>query len=223
MPFKPPQWAPALPEILDNVSIPDITLDEFYGRQALKRSRPPFICALSGRTSSAAGVKETIDHLVRGIAAELGWQPNVGGSLSKVVCVFGFNTVDYLPLIWAVHRIGGVVTLTNGRFSAADLASQLKDSGARSIFTCLPLLNKAVEAAAVVGILNECIFALDALGQSSLPKKALDKSHVLKSTTVLAQRGANLPTLELLEWSKGEAKRQVVFLCYSSGTSGLPK
>ncbi|RTE70261.1 hypothetical protein BHE90_015341 [Fusarium euwallaceae] len=209
MPFKP-QWAPALPEILDNVSIPDITLDEFYGRQALKRSRPPFICALSGRTSSAAGVKETIDHLVRGIAAELGWQPNVGGSLSKVVCVFGFNT-------------GRLFAANLGGSSAADLASQLKDSGARSIFTCLPLLNKAVEAAAVVGILNECIFALDALGQSSLPKKALDKNHVLKSTTVLAQRGANLPTLELLEWSKGEAKRQVVFLCYSSGTSGLPK
>ncbi|RSL43069.1 hypothetical protein CEP53_011873 [Fusarium sp. AF-6] len=207
MPFKPPQWASALPEIPDNVSIPDFMLDEFYGRQVLKRSRPPFICALSGRTPSSAEVKTTIDHLVRGIAAELGWQPNVGGSLSKVVCVFGSNTVDYLPLIWAVHRIGGI----------------LKDSGARRIFTCLPLLNKAVEEAAVVGILNECIFALDVLGQSSLPKKALDKSHVLKSTTVLAQRGANLPMLELLEWSKGEAKRQVVFLCYSRGTSGQPK
>ncbi|KAK5312933.1 hypothetical protein LTR93_011136 [Exophiala xenobiotica] len=44
-----------------------------------------------------------------------------------------------------------------------------------------------------------------------------------KLLSQLTERGQNLPELERPQWSKGQGARQTAFLCYSSGTSGLPK
>ncbi len=38
----------------------------------------------------------------------------------------------------------------------------------------------------------------------------------------LVSLGRTLPELERLQWSKGQGARRTAFLCYSSGTSGLP-
>lgn len=45
----------------------------------------------------------------------------------------------------------------------------------------------------------------------------------LRTVDDLINDGKNCPALEPLKWSKGEGARRVAFLCYSSGTSGLPK
>jgi ribosome assembly protein SQT1 len=37
------------------------------------------------------------------------------------------------------------------------------------------------------------------------------------------EHGTRLPQLDELKWEKGQGARQIAFLCYSSGTSGLPK
>lgn len=50
--------------------------------------------------------------------------------------------------------------------------------------------------------------------------KALPKG--LKTVNQLIEEGAHLPALEILKWNKGQGARQTAFLCYSSGTSGLP-
>lgn len=39
----------------------------------------------------------------------------------------------------------------------------------------------------------------------------------------LIAEGKSAPPLEPLRWEKGQGARQTAFLCYSSGTSGLPK
>jgi ribosome assembly protein SQT1 len=44
-----------------------------------------------------------------------------------------------------------------------------------------------------------------------------------KSLTQLIRDGQKLPELEAARWSKGQAAHQAAFLCYSKGTSGLPK
>jgi len=38
----------------------------------------------------------------------------------------------------------------------------------------------------------------------------------------LVSEGQSLPSLEALQWSNGQGSRQTAFLCYSSGTTGLP-
>ena len=44
-----------------------------------------------------------------------------------------------------------------------------------------------------------------------------------KTVDQLIERGANLPPVDELKWEAGQGARQTAFLCYSSGTSGLPK
>lgn len=43
-----------------------------------------------------------------------------------------------------------------------------------------------------------------------------------KTVSQFIERGKSLPKLEDLKWPPGEGERRVAFLCYSSGTSGLP-
>jgi len=43
-----------------------------------------------------------------------------------------------------------------------------------------------------------------------------------KTVNQFIEEGSKLPKLDPLEWSEGEGARRTAFLCYSSGTSGLP-
>lgn len=53
-------------------------------------------------------------------------------------------------------------------------------------------------------------------GDKDLPKD-------MKTLDQLLEAGKKLPELEKIKWEKGQGARQTAFLCYSSGTSGLPK
>ena len=87
------------------------------------------------------------------------------------------------------------------------------------MFTCLPLLSTALEASQNAGIPKERVYLLD------LPKELLGGNTPpkgFKTVDQLIEEGARLPRLEELKWQKGEGAKRVAFLCYSSGTSGLP-
>jgi hypothetical protein len=49
-----------------------------------------------------------------------------------------------------------------------------------------------------------------------------DKKLPLKTVSQLIADGKKLPKIEALKWEKGQGARQTAYLCYSSGTSGLP-
>jgi acyl-CoA synthetase (AMP-forming)/AMP-acid ligase II len=49
-----------------------------------------------------------------------------------------------------------------------------------------------------------------------------DKNLPFKTVGQLIAAGEKLPQLEALNWEKGQGGRQTAYLCYSSGTSGLP-
>lgn len=48
------------------------------------------------------------------------------------------------------------------------------------------------------------------------------KAPGYKTLEQFVQEGSALPELENLNWGPGEGARRTGFLCYSSGTSGLP-
>ena len=58
-----------------------------------------------------------------------------------------------------------------------------------------------------------------------MPKAATSdlKNPGFKTVSQLIEEGSGEAALEELAWSKGEGARRTAFLCYSSGTSGLPK
>jgi acyl-CoA synthetase (AMP-forming)/AMP-acid ligase II len=86
-----------------------------------------------------------------------------------------------------------------------------------STIQCIPLLETSLQAAKAAGIPNDRVYILD------MPKEfSGNKSVPFKTVTQLIIDGARLPTLEPLKWEKGQGARQTAYLCYSSGTSGLP-
>ncbi|KAL8706179.1 MAG: hypothetical protein Q9201_000757 [Fulgogasparrea decipioides] len=195
-------------------------LDEQYGRRPLDDSRPPFTCGLTGAQYSAPEVKDRVDKLARALSKELGWQPNKGTEWDKVAGVFSVNTIDTLTLSWAIHRLSGISSPANAAYSLSELEHQLRSSGSNALFTCHPLLPLALEAASKCNIPQSRVFLL------SVPKELAGGKgppQEFKTVDRLIQEGASLPELEPLRWEKGQGGRQTAFLCYSSGTSGLPK
>jgi acyl-CoA synthetase (AMP-forming)/AMP-acid ligase II len=124
-----------------------------------------------------------------------------------------------MTLNWAIHRLNGVSSPANAAYSAEELMHQLRNSGSTALFTCLPLLPVALEAASKAGISRERIYICE------LPEQAvggIKPTNEFKTLGQLIKDGASLPELEPLKWEKGQGARQTAFLCYSSGTSGLP-
>ena len=78
----------------------------------------------------------------------------------------------------------------------------------------MPVLDTALKAAKGAGIPEDKVFLLD------LPYHA--KQPNFRTVDDLIEIGRSAPELEPLQWTKGQGARQAAFLCYSSGTSGLP-
>lgn len=115
---------------------------------------------------------------------------------------------------FAVHRLSGIATPANAMYSASELEYQLKASGAKALITCVPLLETALKAARSAGIPDDRVFITEGAWEpKKVPFKTLDE---------LIKEGRSLPELEPLDWVKGQGSRQVAYLCFSSGTSGLP-
>ncbi|KNG82891.1 AMP dependent CoA ligase [Aspergillus nomiae NRRL 13137] len=220
MVFTPHKGAGELPAIPDNIPISEFILNNQYGRNPLQQSRDPFTCGITGKSYSGAQVAERVDYLARALAKEFNWTPNKGTEWDKTVAVFSVNTIDTLPLSWATHQLGGIVSPANAAYSAPELKHQLIDSQAKALFTCAPLLSTALEAASLAGFPKDRIYLLEVpaqlTGGASIPAQ-------YKTVSQFIEAGRSLPNLERLNWSAGEGARRTAFLCYSSGTSGLPK
>ncbi|KAK6533629.1 hypothetical protein TWF694_002564 [Orbilia ellipsospora] len=227
--YEAPNWVPKLPTRPDNIPVGDFVLDPAYGRANLAKSNPPFVCGLTGRSYSVAETVERVEYVARSIKRILKINDIHKGSAQdgfseweKVVGVFSINCVDYVPLCYAVHRVNGITSPANAMFSAGELAYQLKDSKSRILFTCAPLLDTALEAAKQVGISKENIFLLpvpDVVTTEEMRKKA----QGFKTFEDLVEEGKKLHAVEPLRWDGGFSRKKVAFVCYSSGTSGLPK
>ncbi|KJY01421.1 phenylacetyl-CoA ligase like protein [Zymoseptoria brevis] len=221
MPFTAPSWVPPLPTIPDSISIGRFMFDEQYGRYPLGYSKPPFTCALTGRQFSALEMKERVDHLSRALCKEFGFKPNEGSEWDKVIGIFSLNSIDYLTLGWAVHRIGGILTCANAAYNGSELEYQFRDSGAKAIFTCLPLLDTTKDGMKKAGLSEDNIYVMP------LPKQIEGdvKSPGHKTIEDLVKLGSTLDTIKPADesWAQGDGKKRCAFLCYSSGTSGLPK
>ncbi|KAL8387182.1 hypothetical protein RB595_010098 [Gaeumannomyces hyphopodioides] len=217
MVFYPPAWVPQLPfDPPDSISIEEFMTNEQYGRAPVSESMNPFTCGLTGKTYSNAEASRRTDHIARALGRRLGWRPREGTAWDKVVAVFSANAVDYRSVLHAVHRLDGIATPANAAYSVPELAHQLTASGAKALVTCAPLLDTALAAAQAAGIARDHVFVMWVPGAPA-------QQQELATVDDLADEGGRLPELERVVWPKGQGARQPAFLCFSSGTSGLPK
>jgi acyl-CoA synthetase (AMP-forming)/AMP-acid ligase II len=127
--------------------------------------------------------------------------------------------IDLMMISWAIHRLNGISSPANAAYSPSELAFQLKTSRAKCIFTCSSLLPTALEAVKLAGIPKHAIYLCPVSDPSP---KAAQLSSGMKSLEDLIWRGKGLLDLEDQIWSAEQGKTQTAFICYSSGTSGLP-
>lgn len=216
MVFYPPKIAGTIAEVPDTLPICDFVLNDENGRKPIAKSWNPYVCGLTGTTFTMQEQKDRVQHLARALSKELGWKVNQGTEYDKVAGVFALNTIDIMTLNWAIHRLNGVSSPANAAYAPDELHHQLSNSGSQCLFTVLPLLDVALKAADKAKIPRSRVYICELPGDKDYPKE-------FKRLSQLTKEGASLPELEPMKWSKGQGARQTAFLCYSSGTSGLPK
>ncbi|EIW53371.1 amp dependent CoA ligase [Trametes versicolor FP-101664 SS1] len=197
-----------LPPIPDDLTIPQFLLDSHHpARPVLKKPQPWLIEEATGREVGSDELRARTFGLAN--ALKLRWNINE----DDVVCIFGQNHIDYPVAIWAVHRLGAVVTGANPAYTADELLYQLTATKARVLIAHPGSLSVALEAARGAGIPTERVVVFDAIPGAS-------------NTTVHELIAEGLDhTQQFFErkLQPGEGKRKLAFLSFSSGTTGRPK
>jgi acyl-CoA synthetase (AMP-forming)/AMP-acid ligase II len=179
-----------------DVDIPEVSLTDFILRSAAKfKDKPALIDGPSGRSWTYSEFEDA----VRRVAASLSQK---GFKQGDVLGIFSTNCSEYAITFHAVALLGGINTTLNPLYTAEEATFQLKDSGAKVLFTAPMFIDKAREAAQACGIEDVYVFG--------------------------AAEGA--PSFDSLLDSDGQVPRvkinpleDLVALPYSSGTTGLPK
>ncbi|KAI0705344.1 amp dependent CoA ligase [Earliella scabrosa] len=199
-----------LAHIPDDVTIPQFFFDSHHplGGEALHLRNPSyFIDDTNGRHVTGDEVRAR----VAGLANSLHIRWNIGNN--DVVCVFGPNHIDYPIVIWATHRVGGIVTGANPSYTADELVYQIQTAKATVLFVHPDSLKVGLEAARTAGIRDDRIILFD---------KVPGDSHI--TIHELVKEGLAQPK----RWAEprlkpGEGKTKLALLFFSSGTTGRPK
>jgi acyl-CoA synthetase (AMP-forming)/AMP-acid ligase II len=179
-----------------DVVIPETALTRFVLDGAAARGdKPALIDGPSGRTITYAQLPALVARAAAGLAAR---------GLKKGDCfaILSPNLPEYVIAFHAVASLGGVVTTINPLYTAGEVAKQLQDSKARFLLTVPPFLATAREAAQQSNVEELFVFGE---AEGATPFAAL-----------LARDGAP-PDVAI------DARKDLVVLPYSSGTTAFPK
>jgi len=177
------------------VDIPRVPVTTYVLEKAGEvADRTALVDAVTGRRMTYAGLEATIARLTGGLAAR-------GYGRRDVFGIYAPNTLEYPIAFHGVAQLGAVITTVNPLFTADELANQLRDCGAKCLFTIPAFMEKARAAAARAGLREIVVF-----GES---EGAVSFSELLVAS-------APPPAAAI---DPGD----VVALPYSSGTTGLPK
>lgn len=180
-----------------DVDIPAIPLTDYvFERAAELASKPALIDGPTGRTYTFGQLYGAIQRVATGLAQR-------GFNQGDVFAIYSPNLPEYAVAFHAIASLGGIVTTANPLYTPHELAHQLKDAGARYLLTVPPFLANAREAAHEAGGIEEIFVFGEAEGATPF--------------TALLQNAGQPPVVTI------DARRDLVVLPYSSGTTGLPK
>ncbi|OCH89253.1 acetyl-CoA synthetase-like protein [Obba rivulosa] len=198
-----------LPWIPDDLTAVQFMLDAFHPtRPVVTKSTPWFIEDATGRDIGPEEVRARVYGLANALKAR--WKL----AEDDIVCVYSPNHLDYLPALWAVYRLGGIITPANPSYTAGELEHQLSLTRAKFLLADPGNLRVALIAAAKVGLPNSHIALFD---NGKAPGEYVTISQ-------LVEEGLAQPS-QFVErkLEKGEARRKLALLSFSSGTTGRPK
>ncbi|RYC82472.1 hypothetical protein BFJ63_vAg14652 [Fusarium oxysporum f. sp. narcissi] len=214
MVFQPPSWVPDITtQISPSANVAEWALES---RRASGSVRSPFICALTGKKYTLKEVREKVNALAKALCNELGWSPNQGTAEDKVIGVLAVNSLDFLVVCWAIHRIGGICLLLQPTTSPVEISSHMTKAKCDILITCEELLPSCKEILNRLPKAPRRIFSINT-SNTQLP----NFEGEIKCLPQLYQEGSELPELEQLQ--PRDAHTTVAFYLTTSGTSGPQK
>ncbi|MGH3519889.1 MAG: 4-coumarate--CoA ligase family protein, partial [Haloechinothrix sp.] len=182
-----------------DVEIPDVSLTEFlFADVAARADRPALIDGTSGQEISYGQLAQFTDRVAAALAER-------GIGKGDVVAIFAPNTPYWAVVFHGILKAGATATTVNSLYSADEVAHQLRDSGAKLMFTISLFLDRADAAAGQVG--------LDPVSQV-IP---LDGAEGRGNLAELLGSKAQVPSVRI------DPANDLAVLPYSSGTTGLAK
>ncbi|KAL2857669.1 hypothetical protein BJX68DRAFT_229293 [Aspergillus pseudodeflectus] len=149
-------------------------------------------------------VKQAAITFGQGLKSVFDWRKG------DVLALYTPNSIDTPAVMYGTLWAGGVVSPSNPAYTVEELAFQLRDSGAKAVVTQLPVLDVARAAAKKVGIPDDHIILI---GDQRDPE-----ARAKHFTSIRNISGATR-----FRRSKVNPEKDLSFLVYSSGTTGVPK
>lgn len=150
-------------------------------------------------------MKNTAVEFGKGLKSQWGFKKG------DVLGFFSPNSIDYALVFFGVLWAGGACSTANPNYTTKELAFQMKDSKVAGIVTQAAMLPAVLEAAKVIGLPEDRIILL---GDERDPKGKFKHFTEIRYSSVLG-----IPSLR----PRIDPKKDLSFLVYSSGTTGLPK
>lgn len=180
-------------------------------RDAVSEKTPPraFINVQTKTRLTHAQIRDAAAALSTSLLRRHGLQPG------DVVSLVSPNAVTYPLVTHGVMRAGGVPAFSAPAYNEAEMRHAFRTVGTRFVF-CHPETLAVVRAAArQEGVGEERIFVF------SDEEETVDG---FVSLSALVDEGARLEPVEAARLPVGKTNAEVpAFLCFSSGTTGLPK
>src|SRR5258705_3669006 len=178
------------------VTIPDVTITDYVLRHAARLGdKPALVEGPTGRTLTYRQLLDGARRAAAGVAKR-------GFGKGEALAIYCPNLPEYAIVFLGVAMAGGINTTVNPLYTADELATQLRDSGARFLVTVPPFLEKAKQGAAKSEV--EEIFVLGA-------------ADAVRPFTDFIETGKQPPAVTI------KPAEHLVALPYSSGTTSLPK
>ncbi|KAK4496087.1 hypothetical protein PRZ48_012066 [Zasmidium cellare] len=189
-----------------DVEIPDVDLWTFLFERSNKGfadDQVIYRSSIGDRKYAFADVLQKARAFGEGLQQAWKWQRE------DVLNIYAPNDIDVGPVIFGTFYAGGIVSPANPGYSPDELAFQLSNSGSKAIVTTKAFLPAALKAAAKANIPKSRILVLGA---------DIDESGEFKHWTQLKKTSGTVARRKPTNPSK-----DLAFLVYSSGTTGLPK